>query len=96
MEKQTLTKIIKILFIFVFVSSIFSYTLPVLGRADLPWIIHWDYKQKYEVGTLNPVETFLADKPYEHRVTGLPFRAPEGMELLDQIYRIEWMQHHFP
>ena len=67
-----------------------------LGRANLPYIIHWDYKQKYEVGTLNPIVEFLRDKPYEHRVAGLPFHAPEGMELLDQIYRIEWMQHHFP
>jgi len=66
-----------------------------LVRADLPYIIHWDYKQKYEVGTLNPVVDFLREKPYEHRVAGLPFRAPQGMELLDQVYRIEWMQHLF-
>ncbi len=67
-----------------------------LGRANLPYIVHWDYKQKYEVGALNPVVDFLRNKPYEHRVAGLPFRAPEGMELFDQLYRIEWMQHHFP
>ena len=67
-----------------------------LGRADLPYIIHWDYKQKYEVGTLNPVVDFLRTKPYEHRVAGLPFPAPQGLEYLDQLYRIEWMQHHFP
>jgi Bacterial membrane protein YfhO len=66
-----------------------------LGRANLPYIVHWDYKQKYEVGSLNPVVDFLRNKPYEHRVAGLPFRAPEGMELFDQLYRIEWMQHHF-
>ena len=67
-----------------------------LGRANLPYIVHWDYKQKYEVGSLNPIVEFLRNKPYEHRVAGLPFRAPEGMELFDQLYRIEWMQHHFP
>jgi Bacterial membrane protein YfhO len=67
-----------------------------LVRADLPYVIHWDYKQKYEVGSLNPVVDFLAQKPYEHRVAGLPFHAPQGLELLDQVYRIEWMQHHFP
>ena len=67
-----------------------------LGRANLPYIIHWDYKQKYEVGSLNPIVDFLGKQPNEHRVAGLPFRAPEGMELLDQMYRIEWMQHHFP
>jgi hypothetical protein len=66
-----------------------------LGRADLPYIIHWDYKQKYEVGSLNPVVDFLRNKPYEHRVAGLPFRAPPGLEVLDQLYRIEWMQHTF-
>jgi hypothetical protein len=67
-----------------------------LGRADLPYVVHWDYKQKYEVGSLNPIVDFLRNKPYEHRVAGLPFRTPEGMELFDQLYRIEWMQHHFP
>ena len=67
-----------------------------LSRANVPFIVHWDYKQKYEVGTLNPIVEFLRDKPYEHRVAGLPFRAPAGMELLDQVDRIEWMQHHFP
>jgi hypothetical protein len=44
---------------------------------------------------LNPVVDFLREKPYEHRVAGLPFRTPQGMELLDQVYRIEWMQHLF-
>jgi hypothetical protein len=67
-----------------------------LGRANLPYIIHWDYKQKYEVGSLNPIEDFLRHQPYEHRVAGLPFRAPQGLELLDELYRIEWMQQHFP
>jgi len=66
-----------------------------LVRADLPYVIHWDYKQKYEVGTLNPVVDFLSKKPFENRVAGLPFQAPQGMELLDQVYRIEWMQHLF-
>ena len=40
-----------------------------LGRADLPWIIHWDYQQKY---ASNPIMDVLRDKPYEHRVAGLP------------------------
>jgi hypothetical protein len=73
-----------------------AFLLFDLVRADLPYVIHWDYKLKYEVGSLNPVEDFLRDKPYEHRVAGLPFRAPEGLELLDELYRIEWTQHHFP
>ncbi len=66
-----------------------------LGRADLPYVIHWDYKQKYEVGSLNPIVDFLRNKPYEYRVAILPFHPPEGLELFDQLYRIEWTQHLF-
>ena len=64
-----------------------------LGRADLPYITHWNYKQKY---ASNPIIDFLRDKPYEHRVAGLPFRAPQQFALFEELYRIEWMQHHFP
>ena len=73
-----------------------------LGRANLPFIIHWDYKQKYEIGSLNPVVKLLSDKPYEHRVAGLPFDAQQQLRSYDNsfggygLYRIEWMQHHFP
>jgi hypothetical protein len=73
-----------------------GFLLLDLIRADLPYVIHWDYKQKYEVGSLNPVVDFLAKNPFEHRVASLPFRPPQGLELLDEVYRIEWMQHHFP
>ena len=67
-----------------------------MGRANLPWLVHWDYKQKYEVGSLNAIVDFLRKEPYAHRVAGLPFRPPQGMELFDELYKIEWMQHHFP
>jgi hypothetical protein len=67
-----------------------------LGRANLPWIIHWDYKQKYEINSLNPIVEFLAEKPYEHRVAALPFPAPEQLQLFGELYGIEWMQHLFP
>jgi hypothetical protein len=72
-----------------------------LGRANLPFIIHWDYIQKYEVGSLNPILDFLRDKPYEHRVAGLPFESQQPLRGYDNsfggsgIYRIEWAQHHF-
>ena len=72
-----------------------------LGRADLPYVNHWDYKQKYEVGSLNPIEDFLQDKPYEHRVAILPFETQQPLRAYDNnfgglgIYRIEWTQHHF-
>ena len=68
-----------------------------MGRADLPWIIHWNYKHKYEIDpndstkSTNPIINLLLDKPYEHRVTDLPSQSP-----LEGLYRIEWMQHHFP
>ncbi len=71
-----------------------------LGRANLPYIIHWNYKQKYEIGSLNPIVDFLRTKPYESRVVGLPFNAPPHSPFYDswfvELYRIEWAQHHFP
>jgi hypothetical protein len=67
-----------------------------MGRAVLPYVIHQDYVQKYEVGSLNPIESFLKEKPYANRVAGLPFRAPDQLQLFDEIYRLEWTQHHYP
>jgi hypothetical protein len=68
-----------------------------LGRADLPYIIHWNYQQKY---ASNPILDFLRDKPYEHRVIGLPWPAQQHLPYYDDywgdLYRIEWAQHHFP
>lgn len=63
-----------------------------LGRADLPWIIYWNYKEKY---ASNPIVDLLRDKPYEHRVAILPFPPPKELSLLDNLYRIEWTQHLF-
>jgi hypothetical protein len=70
-----------------------------LGRANLPYIIHWDYKQKYEIGSLNPIVDFLRAKPCEYRVAyGLPrpLSTPPQFELFNELYLIEWAQHHFP
>ncbi len=64
-----------------------------LGRANLPWIKYIDYQEKY---ASNPILEKLREQPYEHRVAVLPFRAPAEYGLFDQIYRIEWAQHHFP
>lgn len=63
-----------------------------LGRADLPWIKYWNYKQKY---ASNPVIDFLRQKPYEHRVAILPFQPPREVGMLTELYRIEWAQHQF-
>ena len=76
-----------------------------LGRADLPYIIHWDYKQKYDIDSVNPaistnpIVNFLRDKPYEHRVAYAlpwPMQTPPQFGLFYEFYRIEWAQHHFP
>ncbi len=73
-----------------------------MGRANLPWIDHWDYKKKYEVGSLNPVVDFLRHDTFKHRVAGLPFDPQQQLRGYDYLfggngmYRIEWMQHHFP
>ena len=76
-----------------------------LGRADLPWIVHWNYIQKYDIdpanpaNSTNPIINFLRDKSYEHRVAyGLPapLSTPSQFALFENLYRIEWAQHHFP
>ncbi len=36
-----------------------------MGRANLPWICHWNYVQKYAT---DPIIDILRQKPYEHRV----------------------------
>jgi hypothetical protein len=63
-----------------------------LGRANLPWIVHWDYRQKYAT---NDVIEFFREKPYEHRVAELRFPGPQQPSLLGPLYHIEWAQHHF-
>jgi len=74
-----------------------------LGRANQPWIIYWDYVQKY---ASNPVIDLLRDKPYEHRAASLPtwltyhIRLPEALAATeaqwDLLYANEWSQNLFP
>jgi hypothetical protein len=63
-----------------------------LGRANSPFIVYWDWTYKYAT---NGVLDFLRQKPYEQRVVMLPFRLPPQYSALEQLYRIEWAQHHF-
>ena len=67
-----------------------------LGHADLPWIVFWNYPQKY---ASNPIVDLLRDKPYEHRVAMLRFHAAERLPLYDDqfegLYNIEWSQQLF-
>ncbi len=75
-----------------------AFVIADLGRANLPWIITWDYKQKYAT---NPIIDRLRQKPYEQRVAILPdwigqvLQSPPELELVRDLYRIEWAQHHF-
>jgi hypothetical protein len=77
-----------------------------LGRADLPYIVHWNYIRKYDLDpadssrSINPVINFLQDKTYEQRVAVLPYEPQQPLPGNDayfgDLYRIEWAQHHFP
>ncbi|HON08173.1 MAG TPA: YfhO family protein, partial [Verrucomicrobiota bacterium] len=79
-----------------------------LCRANAPWIIYYDYKEKYAT---NPVIDFLREKSHSARVSydirfvGLNLLAASGKSLpsdvaqLEQnfamLYYQEWLQHHF-
>jgi hypothetical protein len=72
-----------------------------LSRANLPWVLYWNYPEKYETYGPNPIIQTLRDKPYEHRVAyGLPWplsTPPEFASFGTQgLYGIEWTQHLFP
>jgi hypothetical protein len=67
-----------------------------LTRANLPYIVFWNYQEKYETYGPNPIIRFLREKPYEHRVAELPFRPPGQLSLFDNLYQIEWKQQLFP
>ena len=64
-----------------------------LGRADLPWVVIWNYQEKY---ASNPVIERLRQQPYEHRVTLLPGTVPTRLSYLAKLYRYEWLQQVFP
>jgi hypothetical protein len=77
-----------------------------LSRANLPWIVYWNYPEKY---ASNPVIDKLRDKPYQQRVAMFPLERflrpdrlpPEARPLfqvyqqLNGVYRVEWMQQQF-
>lgn len=67
-----------------------------LARANRPWIVYFDLAEKYAP---NPVLDVLRTKPYLHRVTAPNFmldgQARELMAEFQQMYGIEWVQHHF-
>lgn len=71
-----------------------------LVRASTPWIIYWDYRDKYAT---NPIIDSLRAKPHEARVASPSFlfdsraAAPAGQytAAFPDVYGIEWVQHHF-
>jgi hypothetical protein len=63
-----------------------------LGRANAPWVIYWDYEEKY---ASNPIIDKLREKPFEHRVVMLPFRTPPESALLGEFYQSQWLKHLF-
>ncbi len=68
-----------------------------LGRTSLPWIIHYDYHEKY---ASNPIVEFLQQQPWQHRVTGrvIPMGGVglwnEQGKIFAGVYN-EWLEHLF-
>lgn len=62
-----------------------------LGRANAPWIIYYDYVEKY---ASNPVIDFLKARPYEARVVAPRFKLPDQFQALPALAN-EWLQHHY-
>jgi hypothetical protein len=64
-----------------------------LGHANAPWIIHFNYLNKYAT---NPVIDVFRDRPYERRVMFLPFDLGQGFSQFHQEYFLHWLQNLFP
>jgi hypothetical protein len=64
-----------------------------LGMADAPWVIYWDYPDKY---SSNPVVDLLRQKPYEQRAVIIPIVWPQRMAIFKTLYKTEWMEQQFP
>jgi hypothetical protein len=66
-----------------------------LGRADLPWIVYWNYPYKYAT---NPIIDFLKERPYDARVTAARLNWPQENQdfgTFEGVYGIEWTQQIF-
>jgi len=69
-----------------------------LGRANTPWIVYWNYKQKY---ASNPIIDLLRERPQEHRVAGELAPLTRSYLVNDRgqnfaaLYGYEWLQHLF-
>ena len=63
-----------------------------LGRANLPWVITWNWEQKYAT---NPVIELLRKKPYEQRVAVLPSPLQPPFSFFSRLYTTPWLHHLF-
>lgn len=63
-----------------------------LSRAASPWIIYFNYKERYAA---NPLLDQLRDRPWERRVTTLPLQINETFSDFQRFYYQEWLQHQF-
>ncbi len=69
-----------------------------LGRANLPWLVYFNYRERYST---NPVLDLFRKAPHEGRVHGmLPFLPPDQqtayiLQSFQQFYFLEWLQHRF-
>ena len=69
-----------------------------LGRANLPWLVYFNYQERY---ASNPVLDVFRKAPHEARVHGmLPFLPPDkqaayALQSFQQFYFLEWLQHRF-
>ena len=64
-----------------------------LGMADAPWVIYWNYPDKY---SSNPVVELLRNKPYEQRAVIIPITWPQRIAIFKTLYKTEWMEQQFP
>ena len=69
-----------------------------LVRADTPWIVYWNYPQKY---SSNPIVDQLSEQPHQHRVTArlAPFSAVSldmsENQVFTYLFGVEWLQQLF-
>jgi hypothetical protein len=78
-------------------AAVGAFVVLDLARANAPWIIHYNWKEKY---ASNALLDALKAAPWEGRVTGqLPFQlggqAGQLQGALAQVYGVEWLQAQF-
>jgi hypothetical protein len=69
-----------------------------LGRANLPWLHYFDYKEKYQTNSLLEI---LRKDPWQQRIhlpldANLMEKGGQNLYQLYQIYQGEWMQEQLP